>query len=153
VLIVGFFGFLGILFAIPLHLFLVTFSATISSAFPHSLMKKLSLLLSTLGGAVAGYVFSNSKLRTELGKAKDAKAAGSILAKHLKEDGEKIGKEVKDFVNSQEVQDQWVKAKKYVSEQTKTLQKELKAMVTDSKKKAGIKEQAEPKKAPAKKRR
>ena len=38
-------------------------------------MKKISLLLSTLGGAMGGYLLSNKKLREELMKAKDAETA------------------------------------------------------------------------------
>ena len=60
-------------------------------------MKKLSFLLGTLGGAMAGYVFSNKKLRTELQNANDAGAAARILGKHLAEDGEIVAKEAKRF--------------------------------------------------------
>ena len=42
-------------------------------------MKKLSLLLGTLGGATAGYLFSNKKLRDQLSGAKDAEEAARIL--------------------------------------------------------------------------
>lgn len=92
-------------------------------------MKKLSLLLGTIGGAVAGYVFSNKKLRAELSDAKDAKDAGKILAKHLKEDGTSIGAEVQKFVQSDEVQKSLNEAKKYVTAQAGKLQKELKGLV------------------------
>jgi len=94
-------------------------------------MKKLSLLLGTLGGALAGYVFSNNKLREELSNAKDAEAAGKILAKHLAKDGKQIGNEVKKFAESDEVQANLKKAKEYASTTMKKFQGELKDMVSD----------------------
>lgn len=99
-------------------------------------MKKLSLFLGTIGGAVAGYVFSNTKLREELLTAKDAEEAGRILAKHLSTDGKQIGKEVKTFVESDVVQSHMKKAQTYVSKNAKKLQGDLKAMVTGAKKAA-----------------
>lgn len=92
-------------------------------------MKKLSLLLGTLGGAMAGYVFSNTKLREELSGAKDAEEAGRILAKHLQTDGKKIGKEVKNFVESDVVQKNMKKAQTYVTKNAKKLQNDLQGMV------------------------
>lgn len=99
-------------------------------------MKKLSLFLGTIGGAVAGYVFSNTKLREELATAKDAEEAGRILAKHLQADGKQIGKEVKTFVESDVVQTNMKKAQTYVQKNAKKLQSDLKAMVGSAKKPA-----------------
>lgn len=113
-------------------------------------MKKLSLLLGTLGGAMAGYVFSNTKLRDELATAKDAEEAGRILAKHLSTDGKQIGKEVKSFVESDVVQKNMKKAQTYVTKNAKKLQGDLKSMVSGTKKKAAPKA-AKPKKTAAKK--
>lgn len=112
-------------------------------------MKKLSLLLGTLGGAMAGYVFSNTKLRHELSGAKDAETAAKILGKHMKEDGEKIGKEVWSFVQSDDVQNNLKNAKKYAEKQfneakkqvqtyMKKEQKELKKAVKSAAKKGGF---------------
>jgi len=112
-------------------------------------MRKLSLLLGTLGGAMAGYVFSNKQLRDELGKAKDAEAAGKILAKHLQKDGKLVGKEVKEFVQSDAVQDNLSKAKEYVQDNAKKLRTDLQAMMKQGAKKA--KTAMGGKKAPAKK--
>jgi len=92
-------------------------------------MKKLSLLLGTLGGAMAGYLFSNTKLREELSSAKDAETAGKILAKHLQHDGKQIGNEVKKFVESEEVKDNLKKAKAYVKDNARKLQGDLKTMI------------------------
>ncbi len=103
---------------------------------PHDAMRKLSLLLGTLGGAMAGYVFSNTKLREELTKAKDAEAAGKILAKHLQKDGRQVGKEIQEFVKSDAVQDNMQKAKTYVNTNAKKLQKDLKDMMKKGVKKA-----------------
>lgn len=118
-------------------------------------MKKLSLLLGTLGGAMAGYVFSNTKLRDELAGAKDAEEAGRILAKHLSTDGKQIGKEVKSFVESDVVQGNMKKAQTYVQKNAKKLQGDLKAMVGMKKAaKPAAKKAAAPKKTakkPAKK--
>ena len=95
------------------------------SPYPNDPMKKVSLLLGALGGAMAGYVFSNQKLRNELSEAKDAEAAAQILGKHMKSDGQKIGKEVWDFVQSDEVQKNMKKAKKYAEQQFKTAKGEV----------------------------
>lgn len=115
-------------------------------------MKKLSLFLGTIGGAVAGYVFSNTKLREELASAKDAEEAGRILAKHLQTDGKQIGKEVKSFVDSDVVQTNMKKAQTYVTKNAKKLQGDLQAMVGMKKKaKPAAKKAAAPKKTAAKK--
>jgi hypothetical protein len=80
-------------------------------------MRKLSLLVGTLGGAMAGYLFSNSKLREELADAKDAEQAGKILAKHLQKDGKQLGSHVKKFVDSDDVQKNLGKAKTFAQKQ------------------------------------
>jgi hypothetical protein len=98
-------------------------------------MRKLSLLLGTLGGAMAGYVFSNTKLREELADAKDAEHAGKILAKHLQKDGKQVGQEIHQFVKSDAVQDNVTKAKKYADSQFKKLKGDLKGMVAKGAKK------------------
>lgn len=76
-------------------------------------MKKLTFLLGTLGGAMAGYVFSNKKLRTELQGAKDAGAAAKILGKHLAEDGETVAKEAKRFAEQHNLDSKIADGKKY----------------------------------------
>lgn len=88
-------------------------------------MKKLSLLLGTLGGAMAGYLFSKPKLREELAKAKDPEKVGAILAKHLKDDSKKIGTEVKAFVESDEVQKNLKAAKEYANKQFQQAKKQM----------------------------
>lgn len=99
-------------------------------------MRKLTLLLGAMGGAMAGYVFSNKGLRDELTKAKDAEAAGKVLAKHLAKDGKQVGHEVKKFIDSDEVQDNLAKAKKYALEQAKELQKNAIALMKQGEKQA-----------------
>lgn len=111
----------------------------LSVFFSLSTMKKLSLLLGTLGGAVAGYVFSNTKLRDDLAKAKDAETAGKIFAKHLKQDGEQIGHEVMKFAKSDVVQDNMQKAREYVKDNARTMQKQLKTMISKEKPKVAKK--------------
>lgn len=101
-------------------------------------MRKLTLLLGAMGGAMAGYVFSNKTLRDELTNAKDAEAAGKVLAKHLAKDGKQVGSEVKRFIESDEVQDNLQKAKKYAMEQAKELQKNAMALMKEGQKQMGI---------------
>ena len=67
-------------------------------------MKKLSFVVSTLGGAVLGYLASNKKLREELSKAKSPDIAGKILASHLQKDGKHIGHELRSFLESAHMQ-------------------------------------------------
>ena len=101
-------------------------------------MRKLTLLLGAMGGAMAGYVFSNKTLREELTNAKDAEAAGKVLAKHLAKDGKQVGKEVKNFIESEEVQQNLTKARKYAMEQAKELQKNAMALMKEGQKQMGI---------------
>ncbi|MEI8230012.1 MAG: hypothetical protein WCG83_02635 [Candidatus Peregrinibacteria bacterium] len=107
-------------------------------------MKKLSLLLGTLGGAMAGYLFSNQQLRKDLSSAKNAEAAARILGKHLQQDGKKFAVQVQDFVESDEVQKNLKKAKEYAQEKYQDARKELdklvhqaEGMAEDTAKKAG----------------
>lgn len=116
-------------------------------------MKKVSLLLGALGGAMAGYVFSNGKLREELANAKDAETAGKILAKHLQHDGKKVGEEVKRFATSDEVKQNMGKAKKFVQGHAKKIKDDMKTFVKETKDsitKTAKKAPAQAKKAAAK---
>lgn len=115
-------------------------------------MKKLGLLVGTLGGAMAGYLFSNSKLREELAEAKDADAAGKILAKHLQKDGKELGSHVKKFVDSDDVQKNLGKAKTYAKDYLAKANSQMKDMVKKNNP-FGAKKTAAPKpaaKAPSK---
>lgn len=94
-------------------------------------MKKFSLLLGTLGGAMAGYVFSNNRLREQLSKAKDAEAAAKVLGKHLAQDGKKLGAQIKEFVESDEVKQNLTKARKYAKDSFEKAKKEVKAYVRE----------------------
>ncbi|MBI1934522.1 hypothetical protein HYS30_02540 [Candidatus Peregrinibacteria bacterium] len=67
-------------------------------------MKKLSFVVSALGGAVLGYLASNQRLREELTKAKGPVAARKILAGHLQKDGKRIGQDIRSFLESAHVQ-------------------------------------------------
>ncbi len=99
-------------------------------------MKKLSLLIGTIGGALAGYVFSKSELRDELSHAKDAESAAKILGKHLSKDGKKLGTEVMAFVDSPEVQTNLKKAKVFAEKQFTKAKKEVGALVMKGEKAA-----------------
>jgi len=79
-------------------------------------MKKLSFLLGTLGGALAAYVFSNKKLRTELLDAKDASVAAKILGRHLSKDGQRVAKEVQQLAEQHNLDDKISGGKKYIQE-------------------------------------
>lgn len=99
-------------------------------------MKKVSLLISTIGGAMAGYLFSNKKLRDELTNAKDPEAAAKSLAKHLQKDGKKLATEMQKFVDSDDFQENVTKAKKYAKEKGDQAKKELQKVVATGQKKA-----------------
>ncbi|MDO8468239.1 MAG: hypothetical protein Q7S29_00575 [Candidatus Peribacter sp.] len=92
-------------------------------------MKKLSLLIGTLGGAMAGYLFSNQKLRKDLAEAKDAETAARLLGKHLQQDGKKLAAQAQEFVESDEVQKNWKKAKIYAQDTFEVARKELTKLV------------------------
>jgi hypothetical protein len=98
-------------------------------------MRKYSLLLGALGGAMAGYLFSNDKLRKELAEAKNADDASKILGKHLAQDGKKIGGEVKKFVDSDMVQDNMAKMKTYAQDYFDKAKTEVTDMVKKAEKK------------------
>ncbi len=106
------------------------------SPFHTVLMKKLSFLLGSLGGVMAGYVFSNTKLRTELMKAKDASAAAKILGRHLSSDGQTVAKEVQQFAEQHHMDKHVSDGKKYVQKYYRTakdeVQKFLSAKVQDA---------------------
>lgn len=99
-------------------------------------MKKFSLLLGAMGGALAGYLLSNDKLRTDLKKTKDPEAAAKLLGKHLQSDGAKIAKEVKQFVESDDVQKNLKKARKFATEKLKEAKSSMKEIVKQGKKEA-----------------
>jgi len=107
-------------------------------------MKKISLLLSTLGGAMSGYLLSNKKLREELMKAKDPEAAARALGKHLQKDGKKIAEQMREFVESEEVQSNITKAKQFTKNKADEAKKELTQLANSgkAKAKAGIKSTA-----------
>ncbi|MFH1444825.1 MAG: hypothetical protein ABIG34_05590 [Candidatus Peregrinibacteria bacterium] len=92
-------------------------------------MKKLSLLIGTLGGAMAGYLFSNKKLRKDLAEAKDAETAARLLGKHLQRDGKKIAAQAQEFLESDDVQQNLKKAKIYAQDTLETARKELGKLV------------------------
>lgn len=92
-------------------------------------MKKVSLLLGTLGGALAGYILSNDKLRQEMTNAKDPETAAKALGAHLAKDGKQIAKEVRTFAESDDVQKNFKKAKSFASGKFNEAQKKLQAMM------------------------
>ncbi|MSR87026.1 hypothetical protein EXS70_02530 [Candidatus Peribacteria bacterium] len=88
-------------------------------------MKKFSLLLGTLGGAMAGYILSNEKLRKQMSEAPNAEAMAKMLGEQLTKDGKKVAKEVKSFVESDDVQKNLKKAKAFASKKLGVAQHEL----------------------------
>ena len=85
---------------------------------------------------MGGYLLSNKKLRDELSKSDDAESAAKTLGKHLQRDGKKLAEQLKEFINSEEVQSNLSKAKKYAKQKTYEAKKELNAMVDTGTKKA-----------------
>ena len=79
-------------------------------------MKKLSLLMGTIGSTAAWYILSNKKLRTELGKAKGPEATINILKKYIGRDADKIGNEVYEFFQSEELQQKVEGAKTFAED-------------------------------------
>jgi len=100
-------------------------------------MKKLSLLIGTLGGAMAGYLFSNQKLRKELATAKDAETAARLLGRHLQQDGKKLAAQAQEFVESEDVQRNWKKARSYAQEKFDLASRELAKLVKRAEEVAG----------------
>lgn len=99
-------------------------------------MKKFSLLLGTLGGALGGYILSNDRLRKQLADAKDANAMAKVLGQHLTKDGKKVAKEVKTFVESDEVQKKLSHAKAFASKKLGVAQRELEKLMKKGAKEA-----------------
>lgn len=99
-------------------------------------MRKFSLLLGAVGGALAGYLLSNDKLRTDLKKAKDPEAAAKLLGAHLQKDGKQIAKEVKAFVESEDVQKNLTKAKKFALHKFKEAKSGVQELVKKGEKEA-----------------
>ena len=93
--------------------------------------------MGALGGAMAGYLLSNDKLREELAKAKDAESAAKTLGKHLQQDGSKIAKDVQAFVKSEDVQNNLSQAKKFAASKFKDARKSVEEMMKKGTKKAG----------------
>ena len=93
--------------------------------FPFVPMRKFSLLLGTLGGALAGYILSNEKLRKQMADAPNAEAMAKMLGQQLTKDGKKVAKEVQTFVESDDVQKNLKKAKAFASKKLGVAQKEL----------------------------
>ncbi len=93
-------------------------------------MKKLSFLLGSVGGALAGYVFSNNKLRSELMKAKDTAAAAKILGKHLAEDGQTVAKEVQQLAEQHHLDAHIAHGKKYVKNYYDSAKDEVQKFLT-----------------------
>lgn len=100
-------------------------------------MKKLSLLLGSLGGAMAGYLFSNQQLRKDLAAAKDAESAAKLLGSHLQHDGKKLAEQVRHFVSSDEVQENLQKAKSFAHQTFVSARKELMRLVSRAEHVAG----------------
>jgi len=107
-------------------------------------MKKFSLLLGALGGGFAGYLFSNKKLRDELTQSKDAEQAAKTLGKHLQRDGQKLGLQVREFIESEDVKKHVTKARQFAKKKVDEAKKELKSTAQKSTKqvKATVKKKA-----------
>lgn len=74
---------------------------------------------------MAGYILSNEKLRKDMAEAPNAEAMAKMLGQHMAKDGKKVAKEVKGFVESDDVQKNLKKAKAFASKKLGVAQKEL----------------------------
>ena len=99
-------------------------------------MKKISLLIGALGGALGGYLLSNTKLREGLMNAKDPEHAARILGKHLQQDGKKLAKDAQSFIESKEVQDNLKKARKFAEQRMNDAKKQVEVFMKKGQKKA-----------------
>ncbi|HLD71624.1 MAG TPA: hypothetical protein VI873_03355 [Candidatus Peribacteraceae bacterium] len=99
-------------------------------------MKKISLLIGALGGALGGYLLSNTKLREGLINAKDPEEAAKILGKALQHDGKKLAKDAQSFIESKEVQDNLKKARKYAEQRMNDAKKQVEVFMKKGQKKA-----------------
>ncbi len=99
-------------------------------------MKKLSFLLGSVGGALAGYVFSNNKLRSEMMKAKDTTAAAKILGSHLAKDGQTVAKEVQQLAEQHHLDQHIAHGKKYVKNYYDSAKDEVQKFLGDKVKEA-----------------
>lgn len=107
-----------------------------SALIPLRTMKKLSFLLGTVGGALAGYVFSNKKLRDQLVNAKDPTQAAKILGKHLSQDGQIVAKEVGQLAEQYDLDDRISDGKKYVQNYYKSAKDEVQKFLSSKVKEA-----------------
>jgi len=78
---------------------------------------------------MGGYLLSNKKLREELVNAKDAEAAAKSLGRHLQRDGKKIAEQMREFVESDDVQANLTKAKSFTKEKVDEAKAELGKLV------------------------
>src|SRR3989338_10002835 len=92
-------------------------------------MKKFSLLIGALGGALGGYLLSNTKLREGLLDAKDPEHAAKLLANHLRNDGKKLAKEAQNFLESKEVQSNIAKARKFATKKMHEAKRQVGVLV------------------------
>ncbi|TSC58421.1 MAG: hypothetical protein Greene041619_645 [Candidatus Peregrinibacteria bacterium Greene0416_19] len=100
-------------------------------------MRKFSLLLGALGGAMAGYLLSNEKLRNELAKAKKPEDAARVLGKYLQKDGSKVVKDVQAFVQSDDVQQNLQKARQFAQGRFREAKQGFREIVTRGEKVVG----------------
>ena len=99
-------------------------------------MKKFSLLIGALGGALGGYLLSNTKLREGLANAKDPEEAAKILGKALQQDGKKLAKDAQGFIQSKEVQDNLKKMRKFAEQKMDEAKSQVEVFMKKGQKKA-----------------
>jgi len=97
-------------------------------------MKKLNLLVGTIGTTAAWYILSNKKLRTELGQAEGPEETIKILKRYIGRDAEKIGKEVYEFFQSEELKEKLDDAKTFAEEKLTDAKTGLSGLLAKGKK-------------------
>jgi hypothetical protein len=99
-------------------------------------MKKLNFLVGTVSGLFGGLLLSNKKLRNKLKNAEDPKEAAKIIGNEMKRSGKDVAKEAKEWVESDDVQKGFKKAKKYLCKKLGEVGTETKKKTKSAYKKA-----------------
>ncbi len=87
---------------------------------------------------MAGYAFSNKKLRNELMAAKDGQQAAKILGKHLASDGQQVAKEVKKFAREHHLDDKVKEGKQYAKKYYEKSKKEAEKLMKKGARQAAV---------------
>lgn len=107
---------------------------TITTSSPLYCMAKRHYLLmfGALGSGLAGYIFSNAKLRRDLKNADSPQDAALVLGQHLQQDGADLAGEIRAYLHSPSAQKHMDEAKKYVSHAVEAAKRATKRGIRES---------------------